>query len=75
MYMVLGYGINNGIKKENNNLYLFLSHHIFDTKYILLIMDATCLCNVEVRTQDKVEGLLCSFMTFFKNILPLFHIL
>jgi hypothetical protein len=32
MYMVLGYGINSGIKKEKNNLYLFLSQHILSTQ-------------------------------------------
>lgn len=32
MYMVLGYGINSAIKKEKNNLYLFPSHHIFNTR-------------------------------------------
>jgi hypothetical protein len=30
MYMVLGYGINSAIKKEKNNMYLFLSQHIFN---------------------------------------------
>jgi hypothetical protein len=32
MYVVLGYGINSGIKKESNNLYLFLSQHIVNTQ-------------------------------------------
>jgi hypothetical protein len=71
MYMVLGHGINNSIKRiKQSNLCLFLSQHIFCTQgkyHYSWTQPVFALLKLGTKEIFKVEGLLCTFMKFLKQ--------